>query len=348
MGRGRVGTSRKRDRHGGAGGLEGDVEVGEEGGEGAGGPDGELKRRAELGVGDLHGLHVEHLENGGRAQCAVGGVGVDLGLGQEVALHARHVEAVHLVPEPQRIVLGVGSNGEHEHSREVGHHGASRGEEAVAGNEDAVEHALVEEEVAHPLGHNHLHVVDGQVDLLDLAADAGDDVLECVEGDHLLRDLDDVAAVHGVHMPRPGPRGEHAEDAGAAADVEDELVAEDGGVVEDVALVAARAHVVPQHLLVDLHPRVRPKVPRVPLRCWSRLGMKGGWRRLRGLRRVGGVGEGGALDEVAQLGQLFSQCSNSSTKHLRFFFSFIALRRPGRASGAIGTLEFFLRRLAGI
>ncbi len=56
---------------------------------------------------------------------------------------------------------------------------------------------------------------------------------------------------HSDDVLRTGLRGEHTEDAGTAADVEDKLVLEEVGVVDDRVAVRARAHGVLQHLLVD-------------------------------------------------------------------------------------------------
>lgn len=44
----------------------------------------------------------------------------------------------------------------------------------VAGEENAVEHALVEKEVSHPLGDDDVDVLDGENDLLHLALDERD------------------------------------------------------------------------------------------------------------------------------------------------------------------------------
>lgn len=53
----------------------------------------------------------------------------------------------------------------------------------VACIEDGVEHRFVKEEVAHPLGDDDVHLVHGELHLLDLALDERDDccgVRECV------------------------------------------------------------------------------------------------------------------------------------------------------------------------
>ncbi len=61
-------------------------------------------------------------------------------------------------------------------------------------------------------------------------------------------------------MLRAGLRGEHAEDASAAAHIEDHLVLEDVPIEEDGVLVGASAHLILQHLLVDAVVGVRVKV----------------------------------------------------------------------------------------
>jgi hypothetical protein len=59
-------------------------------------------------------------------------------------------------------------------ARLVGEEEAIRLEILVPGKEDGVEHGLVEEEVTHPLGDDDIKLLDGELDLLELALDEGD------------------------------------------------------------------------------------------------------------------------------------------------------------------------------
>lgn len=52
------------------------------------------------------------------------------------------------------------------------------GEVAVAHGEDRVEHGLEEEAVPHPLGHDNVHVLDGELNVLGPLLDDRDLVLE--------------------------------------------------------------------------------------------------------------------------------------------------------------------------
>ncbi len=71
------------------------------------------------------------------------------------------------------------------------------------GVEDGVEHALVEEGVAHPLGDDDVHLGHGELDVLQLAVDERDGPVELVV-------LDDLR--------RPSGRAHGAAEAGGARD----------------------------------------------------------------------------------------------------------------------------------
>mmetsp|Transcript_27810 Transcript_27810/g.81811 ORF Transcript_27810/g.81811 Transcript_27810/m.81811 type:complete len:241 (+) Transcript_27810:777-1499(+) len=82
---------------------------------------------------------------------------------------------------------------------------------------------------------------------------------------HGARLLDDVRGVDPDGKPRARPRGEHGEDAGAAADVEHDLALQQATVALDGVPVAVGADGVREHLLVDGQPRIRSKVRRIAL-----------------------------------------------------------------------------------
>jgi hypothetical protein len=117
-------------------------------------------------------------------------------------------------------------------------------EVAVTRPQNGVHHALVEEEVAHPLGDDDVNLGERQLDLLHLALQEGDLVGQTV-------DLDDLPGLHndGGHVDTDnvlcaGLGGEHAENGGAAANVEDDLVLEEVGVVVDGVAVALGADLI--------------------------------------------------------------------------------------------------------
>lgn len=83
------------------------------------------------------------------------------------------------------LVLAI-LDGSHVHGGLVGEDLATGGEVDVTGVEDGVQHALVEKEVAHPLGYDDVNLGEGKMNLLHLALKKGDLVGKPVDGDDLL------------------------------------------------------------------------------------------------------------------------------------------------------------------
>jgi ribosomal protein S11 len=151
----------------------------------------------------------------------------------------------------------------------VGEDETALDEVTVTGPQDGVQHGLVEQEVAHPLGDDDVDLGEGENNLLHLALQEGDLVAQAVDLDNLLGladdgrhvDSDDVlgASLCGEPVGRVSVRGQkerngecaHGQDAGSAANIEDDLVLEQVTVLVDGVAVAACAHVVLEHLLVD-------------------------------------------------------------------------------------------------
>jgi hypothetical protein len=123
---------------------------------------------------------------------------------------------------------------------------------AVTRPQDGVKHALVEKEVAHPLGDNDVNLGERQLDLLHLALQEGDLVRQAVHLDDLPSLDNDGGHVNSDNVLCAGLGGEHAEDGGAAADVEDDLVLEEVGVVVDGIAVALGADFVFLRSLLEL------------------------------------------------------------------------------------------------
>ena len=95
------------------------------------------------------------------------------------------------------LVLPVLDTGEVEGGL-VGEHEASLSQPLVPGVEDCVEHGLVEEAVAHPLGDDDVHLVHplGQADLLHLAPDDYHHIVQLVILHDLLGVVDNRAHVN--------------------------------------------------------------------------------------------------------------------------------------------------------
>lgn len=83
------------------------------------------------------------------------------------------------------------------------------------------------------LGDDDVDLLDGQLDLLDLSSDDGNLVSESVRLDVLDRLLGNIRRVNRVHVLGPRTGGQEREDAGPAADVEDDGVLEEMRVGED-------------------------------------------------------------------------------------------------------------------
>ena len=108
----------------------------------------------------------------------------------------------------------------------VREHEAALDEPLVPGVEHGVEHALVEEAVAHPLGDDDVHLGHRELDLLHLAADDGHDVAQAVVRHDLLGVVDDGAHVHTDHLGRARLGSEHGENPGATPNIQNNLVLE--------------------------------------------------------------------------------------------------------------------------
>ena len=139
---------------------------------------------------------------------------------------------------------------------------AATHQELVARHQHRLQHGLVEQKVAHPLGHDDVHLLDavGQLDILHLALDEGHDVVQLVHAHDLLRLVNNAAAVHADDALGARLGGKHAQDARAAPHVQHHLPLEEVGVLDNAVHVGARAHLVLQHLLVDAKVRIAIKV----------------------------------------------------------------------------------------
>ena len=152
-------------------------------------------------------------------------------------LHRTHVEPVHVIPELYPVLLHLGSVHQRQQDRALArNHQPRRLHEALPRMEDTVEHALIQQEVTHPLGHNHINLF-GDLDVFDLAFDDGDHVRVAVGLDVALGLERDRRGVDRVDLPRSAARREHGEHSSAAPDVEDDGVLEDLRVVEDEVAV---------------------------------------------------------------------------------------------------------------
>jgi len=144
-------------------------------------------------------------------------------------------------------------------------------EVTVTGPQDSVQHALVQQEVAHPLGDDDVDLGEGKNNLLHLALKKSDLVAQAVNLDDLLCLVDDGRHVNTNDVLGAGLCGEpvysvsalarvmcggvargareHAEDTGTAANIEDNLVLEEVGVLVNGVAVASCADFILLNLL---------------------------------------------------------------------------------------------------
>ena len=138
-----------------------------------------LKLNLKLGVkvklflGDGENIDIEDLARVGDHLFRV--TNINKRLHESKLLDTSHIKSIHVVPEVNLIlaVLGILDTADEDLSL-IGEDETVLHKPLVSGVEDSVEHRLVEEEVTHPLGDDDVNLVDGEGDVLDLAADEGD------------------------------------------------------------------------------------------------------------------------------------------------------------------------------
>ena len=121
------------------------------------------------------------------------------GLGEGDLPDGGHIESVHVVPPVDLVVLvlPVLDGGDVERSS-IREHQTSGLQPLVSGEQDRVQHGLVEEAVAHPLRDDDVDLFDSirQTDLLHLAAEYFDLVGEIVLLDR------NIVSMAGLNVPQ--------------------------------------------------------------------------------------------------------------------------------------------------
>lgn len=174
-------------------------------------------------------LHIKDLNRARIRDDIVPGDIVHVGFPDGLLSHRGHVEPVDVAPPVDlvflvRLVL-------HPKDEELGpirEDDAALGKPLVAGVDDALDEAAVEDGGPHPLAEDDVDGGDGEVDFLDLPADEGDLLLHAVGEDDLAGLVEDGGGVDGVDVLGAGLGGEEREDPEAAADVENDPVSDDG------------------------------------------------------------------------------------------------------------------------
>merc|ERR550517_501794 len=115
----------------------------------------------------------------------------------------------------------------------VREHQAIRGQPLVPGVEHGVQHGLVKEAVAHPLGDDDVHLVHplGQADLLHLAPDDSHHVIQLVVPHDLLGVVHNRAHVNSNHHLSTSLGSKHGENSCSTSDIKNNLALEEMLVV---------------------------------------------------------------------------------------------------------------------
>ena len=198
-----VGAGRELD--GLVAGREFNVEPGDQGVDVVGAADRERVGKVECEIGNLAGIEVERNERCGIGDDSLEVNSVDEGLGESGALEGGVVEAPDVVPDCNTrsahvhdcsnkaeltvdlllLVVAVLDTSNKDGGL-VGEDQTALLEVAVTGPQNSVQHGLVEQEVAHPLGNDNVDLGERQNNLLHLALQKSDLVAQAVDLDNLL------------------------------------------------------------------------------------------------------------------------------------------------------------------
>mmetsp|Transcript_12154 Transcript_12154/g.38494 ORF Transcript_12154/g.38494 Transcript_12154/m.38494 type:complete len:455 (+) Transcript_12154:67-1431(+) len=191
----------------------------------------------------------------------------------KVVCEPAHVHPVHVVRllhelgpllaralEAHPLLIGLpGADGCDEHLRVRGVERATRLEVHIARDKHRVQHALAQEEVAHPLRHDNVHLL-GELNGLHGALEDLHDVVQLVVLDELAGKLGHVGCLDGVDLLGAGLSGPHGEDPRAGTDVEHHLVLELRRVAGDGVEVGIHTVEVAEHLLLVIEELVGHEV----------------------------------------------------------------------------------------
>jgi hypothetical protein len=159
----------------------------------------------ECEIGDLAGVQVEGDERCGISDDSLEVNSVDKRLGKGGALEGSVVEAPDVIPDCASrsvtvkmlrenarltvdlllLVVAILDTGD-ENGGLVGEDETTLLEVAIASPQDSVQHGLVEQEVAHPLGDDDVDLGEGKSNFLHLALEKSDLVAQAVDLDNLL------------------------------------------------------------------------------------------------------------------------------------------------------------------
>lgn len=236
-------------------GGELNVEPGDKSVDVVGAADGEVVWEGECEVGDGACIEVECEDGTGVGDDGLELHGVDEWLSESSELKRGVVEAVDVVPDYEIsvsaqkhksmqggertsnlvvLVLAV-LNTSHEDGSLVGEDQtlAILAEVSVTSPQHSVQHALVQQEVSHPLRNDDINLWERKLDLLHLALQQGDLVRHSIGLDDLASLVNDGGHVHTNNVLGAGLDGEHAENGSSASNVENDLVFEQMAVVVD-------------------------------------------------------------------------------------------------------------------
>jgi len=179
---------------------------------------------------------------------------IDKRLTQRDFFYTRIVEAVDVVPEVNLLVfIFFIFDSSKIYSGSVREDHSSRFQVLVAGNEDGIEHRLVQKEVAHPFADDDIEFFDGEVDFFEFALDEGDGVRKAIGLDNFLCLVNDVGHVDANNVLRTGLSSKHTQNTCTTSNIQHSLVLEQMGVVDHGITVRPRPNTVLQHLFMDAY-----------------------------------------------------------------------------------------------
>jgi len=167
---------------------------------------------------------------------------------------AGHVEPVDIVPPGDLVILVLPVlNPTHIKCGFVWEHQPTLGQPLIPGVQHGVEHGLVEQAVAHPLGDDDVNLVhpSRQLDLLHLPPDDGDCVTQAIILDNLLGMVHYRTHIHSNNLGSSSFSSEHGEDASPTTHIKHHLPFEQVLVVPHGVSVGQSANFIFQHLLVN-------------------------------------------------------------------------------------------------
>lgn len=191
------------------------------------------------------------------------------GLGKRQPLNTREIETVDVLPKIEFFTTkgSILDPTDVERCAIGKEMPVTRFEPAISGEENALQHALVEEKVAHPFRYDNIDKrlctrlwVPRQLHLFDLAGDDLNYVVEMVRLYDLARLLSNVGTFDSVDFSCACASREKRQNTCPCPDVEDDLAIKNVPIVKDRSHVGLRPRLVFNHLFVNTKVAIGSKI----------------------------------------------------------------------------------------